>query len=350
MALTAVSAYYSTGSQLNRFLDGNVITPSGRDALVAGTYWPDTTTAGVLSGVSRSSYSGGDESNLPTGTYENLNFTSAVTLKNGRTYTFRNCMFSPDGTSADSAIMAYSTGTWTADFYDCTIAPTWPAHDDDGTTGGHVQAMEGIKGHHFRLYRCHITGTVDGVFIFNTESSGAVGTVVVQQCLIEKAAFWRPDEQARPEGTHNDGIAINSGSGISIVGNNIEWFNDPTIGDAPFSEFTGGDGGLHGLEAGNNPEQWANGDAIFVRRSLGVIDSLVIDQNRVTGGIVNLRISGSSGTITNLTITDNRFGNDGIDEGSAGVNVSMDTASKTDALDYTGNLQEDLTAFSEFLT
>lgn len=364
MALTNLRAYVSTGASLVAVGNGMVLhgsdggaeeppaeEPATRDDLVAGVDQPTLENTGVLDGVSRTDYSGGSESSLPSGTYENLNFPNGdIVLVNGRTYTFRNCLFHGAGDACDSLVRAYGAGTWTAQFYDCSFVPEWSAHDDDDTTGGHTQAADGIKGHHFELYRCQFLNCVDGVFIFDTTNPGVDVGVVVQQCYIGGAAFWRPDEQGRPEGTHNDGISINDGHAIQIVGNTIVWFNDPAIGDAAFSEFTGGDGELHGLEADNDPEQWANGDGIFARRSVGTIDALVIDQNWITGGIVNIRISGSSGTITNITITGNRLGNDGVDEGSAGANMSIDTDSYTDRILVAENHQVDGTGVSMVLT
>lgn len=316
------------------------VDPNDRSGLVAGEDEPTLLNTGVYSGVSRTSYTSGGFTSFPSGTYDDLNFSSlgvnGLTVVSGRTYTFNNCDFTSTGV-AHRFINASGSGTWSLTFNDCSFNTTWPAHQQNNTTGGHYIAALAIRGHHYTVNRCQFRGFNDPIGVGSI--TGASG-VIIQQSYMDNFCYWRPDQNGRVEGTHNDGVAVDGGTGTVIRGNTILGFNDPTIGDAQYSQFTGSDGRLHGLEAGNDPEQWMNGAPIFLRASGSSVNNTVIDRNWLTGGQVQINISGSSGTITGTTVTGNRMGNNGtIDEGRYGTNVWFHAASRTAATDVSGNVQ-----------
>lgn len=89
-------------------------------------------------------------------------------------------------------------------YRDCTFMP-----------GAVVGGVDGVKGGHFRLERCHIAG-IDGVHIYRRNAS-MYGSLVSR-------LFWIPDDPAHgPEGSHNDGVQFVGGAGVTwtMVGNSI---------------------------------------------------------------------------------------------------------------------------------
>lgn len=320
-----------------------VSTPSRAD-LVWGVDQPTLLNTGVLAGVTRTAYVSGGFTSFPAGTYNNLNFTinsfNGLTLVNGRTYAFNNCNFTAVGSTVQRLINGTGAGTWTATFTDCTFGATWSAHTDNSAAGGHLVAPFGFRGHHATFLRCQARDLNDGL-----SPGGVVGAtnVTIQQCYIDHFAFWRPDQNARVEGTHNDGISCDGGTGTQILGNTIKGFNNPTVGDAAFSEHTGTDGKLHGLNPGDDPEQWSQGVPIFVINiGANVSHNTRIEGNWLTGGQVQINVSGGGGTVTGTIIKNNRFGNDGtLDKGRYNKNVWIKAANYTAAADVSGNTQMD---------
>lgn len=314
-----------------------------RSSLVSGIDQPTLTNTGVLPEVSRSNYGG--SSTVPNGTYENLNFLGG-NFSFGLGGTFNNCLIEGDGASFDALGRNYTGNTSVSVFTDCTIKATWDAHTNDHTAGGHVATTDGWKGHHVEFWRSQILNVNDGLFFFNSVNPSTASGVRVEQSWIGKLAFWRPETETNPdrtEGTHNDCIAINDGTGIILRGNTIWAYNDETIGDATLSETALISGFRHGLEPKNDPEQWCNGAGIFIRRSIGSCNDFVIDKNWIYGGQIGINVSGNSGNVDGGTITGNRFGNVGTIH--AGLNdpqhIWYHTSSYTNRTDVSGNVQLD---------
>jgi hypothetical protein len=293
---------------------------------------------GVLPGVSRTTYIAGDESSLPEGEYENLDFlNNTVTLVNGREYLFENVLFGQTW-ARTRMINALNYSGPSAVFRDISINPDWSGftHNSTWSVNSHLSPV-GIRGHHFEMYRPQIRQCNDGIGVGGV--TGASG-VIIEMPYIDKFTFMRPDQNNRSEGTHNDGIAIDAGTGTIVRAATILGFNDPTIGDAAFSQFTGPDGRLHGLDSGNDPEQWMNGACIFVINQDSSVADTQILRGRLTGGQVQVNISGTFGTVTGTTLKDVVFGNDGtVDKGRYNKNVWFNSASYTARTDVSGNTQ-----------
>jgi hypothetical protein len=189
------------------------ITPAGRDTLVYGTYEPDASNTGHITDVGDL-----DEYNSPSTTTVNIPagaeisgkiiYGDAIPLGAGEAH---DCKF-VGGTSASpgdvGCLRATNVRSGIFKLYDCTLEPAVEA-----------DARNGALGWQFELYRCHLLKGVDGVGIYKT-SAPYDCFVKVKGCLIEDLVYIYPDRY-HTDGTHNDGIQIQGGRHIEIVGNSI---------------------------------------------------------------------------------------------------------------------------------
>lgn len=335
MAVTDLTgAKWNNGVGWFNFLTGTA--SADRSTLVSGTDIPTLENTGVLPGVPRTAH-GGSYTISSGGNYENLDFAtsgSRVRITTSEPVTFTNCAFTQPGDSVDTCVTIEGASSDSdVTFTDCTFHPTWSAHVADDTTGGHVEAAVGCKISYgsVTFLRCQFLDTADGINIFR-------GTHDIQQCWIGKSAYWRPDEAGRPEGGHNDGIQFYGDGGSLVRGNYFDGFANTSIGDAQFSEFTGGDANLHGLEADHDPQAWINA-CIFMQENTIGITNTVIDKNWLKGGVVQIHVSDALGATSGISITDNVFGNEGTDDaGKNNIAIYIGTASNSAATAISGNV------------
>lgn len=128
---------------------------SSRDLLVAGTYVPGPFTTGVPATV-QLEYKGTFQTQRDNQVIMNVRFTGWVNVKHSGVI-FINCWF--DGgvpTAGDpsfNAVKCYKPMSPSAKFYDCTFAASEES----------VAATSAIQGQDFEMYRCNISGFVDGI-------------------------------------------------------------------------------------------------------------------------------------------------------------------------------------------
>lgn len=329
MALIAVGAYYSTGSQLTRFLDGNVITPSGREALVMGVDMPTADNTGVLPGSSLTAYTTPMTITGAT-TIENRIISSRLTINTSAPVVIRNCLFNAGGFDVvGSMIKCWDPDTIDVTIVDCTFEPTWPAHTNVTHTSPPANA---INGHGFTLLRCKFIGVSD---ICQRYASVGVSDVVIQQCYANEFCLWRPNS-TQPEGNHQDGVQIMGGTSTQVLGNAIYGFISQTIGDGAALTNTGGYTSTHGVEAanwntGDANKKWMHNSCVFMKPDSGNISGVVIDKNWFFGGSVQIHASDVGGSPqTDLVITGNRFGNPGtVDAGKGNKPSEFGNAATT---------------------
>jgi hypothetical protein len=142
----------------------------------------------------------------------------------------------------------------------------------------------GIQGRGFTLYRCEITGVVDGVVAHGT--STFMGAVSLQGNFIHDLRHFKndPRQTTEPEGdSHDDGGQIEGKLDIEIIGNTI-W------------------GGYT--------------SAILVTQNVGTYERVAIEdnwldqENPIGGSVVNISEKGL-GPINNLSLIRNKFGRTG---------------------------------------
>jgi hypothetical protein len=255
---------------------------SFRESLEPGTYVPDASNSGCYDD---SSYPGGAPvrtvvaSHTPVagGVYENLIIQGTVVPPVGTGFaTYRNVEFQgPAGTG--HLVKAYDTNRIRLDCYDCTWRPRVP---DSSRTG--------IIGKNFRLYRPDISYVVDGIRVQNTSDPDGPALVEIYAPYIHDL-FWQADAN---DGTHSDGVQIESGSGGKIIGGNIQGF----------------------IAADYRPNFYGTSHAnaaLMIKPDVGLISSWEIRLNKIDGGAISVnvandapdRILGSIGTVS-----DNLFG------------------------------------------
>lgn len=268
--------------------------PTARDLLVAGTYEPDETTAGLLPGVPLTPFFG-DIVARNGQVLQNLDIHGRVSGA-ATDVSAKNCRIrgglNPSSAQDSSRGLAHSTNAavrrWM--FEDCHIEPDTPHN-----------SYNGFLGHDVTFRRCRFRHASDGGGIFNTNNPDAPVNVTVEGCLMDEFYFIRPsDTGTRKEGTHNDGIQISGGSNIRIVGNKIRMFYDPTIGSASSTDPV----------TGNQYYPWMTGTScIIITPNVGVVADVLIDRNWFDGGATSVNVSEKGrGAIRGLVITNNRFG------------------------------------------
>jgi len=201
-----------------------------RASLVIGVDKPSAATTGVLPGVTRTDVttSGGwpGTGTLTAGAvYSNLNIKYRPVPPAGTDpIVYRNCYFMGEPVGSDpggGAGLCQSTSDshcpqW---FYDCTFAPQNPHWN-----------WNGIIGHHYRAYRCDVSGAVDGFGVYdNNAGHGALDVdVVLQQCYVHDLGNWsNPPDTSHADGSHPDCMQQQGGAGLHIQGCNFLGFAGP---------------------------------------------------------------------------------------------------------------------------
>jgi hypothetical protein len=258
--------------------DGNWRTEYGsaysvRDNLVYGTYRPDASTTGITSDVGDLTvYAGNLYTTSANQVIENMWVQGKIVVHH-ENVTVRNCLI--DGATAGpsspsyASITCYDNFATSSNFYDCTITGSI-------TT---VYSSNGVQGRDMNLYRCDISGTVDGIGA-QYENVGIYG------CWIHDLP-WYSWDPGHSDGSHNDGIQVHGGSNFTIRGNSIEVGYKGTSG-------------------------------IIVTQDVGATSNVTIDQNWImsvypttasaTSTGINVSQTGAStAAMTGVVITDNIF-------------------------------------------
>lgn len=155
-----------------------------------------------------------------------------------------------------------------------------------------VFVYNGIVGHDYTARGNEISRTGDGLGVFNTH--GPQANVLIEGNYIHDLAWAIPDPERHPEGSHNDGIQVQGGSGIVIRNNRIETFNARDIGLV------------------NHP-QWSRYamQGIMVQNNVSPVSDVLISGNHVSGGTSGIHlVAEQSGDIARSTISDNTIHND----------------------------------------
>lgn len=266
-----------------------------RDSLVYGTYIPDESTTGVLPDVTRTDYNTAAATGTVTlstagATYQDLNFYGDIIVA-ANNVTFRNCWFwggigHPSGNRGCVTVTSNNNHNG-LELYDCTINAQSPSYYRDG-----------IVGNSFKLYRCHIYGTNDGIGAFNYPGGAGNCDVEVYGCYIHDMVWWWQDP-AHSDGTHNDCIQYQGGTNFIAIGNHLECYvtvaNDSTQTNtrpAPNGKYYGG-------------------SALIVNQNTAAASSVLIENNWLYGGYAQLQLNrGSTYDPLNVTLGVNRYGRD----------------------------------------
>lgn len=263
---------------------------AARNALVMGVDQPNGSNTGYITDPSFTrTVVNGDQTLSTAGdqSYYHYDFNGRVKITSSGTKFFKNCRFYGNGalTSNTGTVDCTDSHVSDAQFEDCDFIPSTPTLWQDG-----------IIGHHYSVFRCKFSHTVDGCGVYNTsDPTGALG-VKIQQCYMDNFGWWNPDPN-HADGSHTDGIQIQSGSGMQVLGNYIHAYFDTTIGNSPWSRV--GDTSYRSLSC------------TMVTPGVGAVTNMTVDHNWFYGAEIQCNWSSAANAGNNLgTYTNNRHGRD----------------------------------------
>lgn len=275
-----------------------------RESLVYGTYKPDEATTGVLPGVARTDFNspsvtGSVTLSTPNVTYENLNFYGDIVVA-AANIVFKNCWFwggVGHPTSNRGCVTAYGNGNHNGlELHDCTITARSPSYYRDG-----------IVGNTFKLYRCHIYNTNDGIGAFSPAVGNDNCNVEVYGCYVHDLVWWRQDP-AHSDGTHNDCIQYQGGNHFIAKGNRLEAYSVTAEGSTETNKRPAPNGKNYAgsaLIVNQNP--FSGTSPTVARWASGV----VIEDNWFNGGYAQLQlVRGNYNNPLSVTLGTNRYGRD----------------------------------------
>lgn len=279
-------------------------------ALTPGSYKPSASNTGVPAGTTLKAYntSGADLVITKDGTvldgldiYGDIKVRAKnVTIKNSR---LRGGKAIP---RANTGIVdATNAAVANLVIQDSTIIPDRASYYRDG-----------IVGHDYTSRRNHIQGTNDGLGIFNRPGGPAAANVTAEGNYIHDLTYWSNDPAHR-DGTHNDGIQVQGGQNIRIVGNNVVGTSRPGPGSAP------------------NPRGDKAGTAIMLQQNVAQLANVIVDKNWVDGGQTSINIDNGKYSKITVTLSGNKLGRNQFDFGNGSkypVRIIKRSASNTPGL------------------
>lgn len=192
---------------------------TGRDSLVLKAYEPaPIINTGVLGGPdSRAGFTvvSGTVTHSTPNTYTNTWFQGIVNRRSAG-LKYNNCWFS-DRLDCDDTTNAY----FDTEVTDCSFA---------AETCTNVDHEYGIVGYGFKAVRPYIRRFKDGVRIRNR--GGTAANAKVWGAYIDELLWWA-DDPFQTDGTHNDGIQIEGGTGFEVIGCSIHGRSSQTL---PFGD------------------------------------------------------------------------------------------------------------------
>lgn len=268
-----------------------------RSSLVPGTYKPDNTNTGHV-GVSLPKQGTTSTTTVVFGTagavYENLEIYGDIRIT-AADITIRNCYLrggshKPGGASA--VIDCNSAAVFNLLVEDCTIDPHVPSVNRDG-----------MVGHEYTARRVRVKNTIDGFGVFQTDKVAAVtgindANVTVEGCYTSDLAYFYPDYKVgssgatwHTDGTHNDGLQIQGGGNIHVIGNYFEMSGHKGPGslDSPTKPW------MHTIGHANGSGTIIQGNADAT--PLG--PNVVVEKNWYWGGLCHLQLQPGTYAVKN---------------------------------------------------
>lgn len=223
-----IEVWYTTSTALKRRGRSDVII-GGSDGFVLGVTIPSAAWCGVYPGISRTAYTGPTtfvgtaDVNNPL-LIESKDISSLLTWGGGYVK-FLNCNFTSGGDATFSVGQVTCRGNYLerVTFERCTFRPDVPNY-----------FVDGLIGHHYTAYRCDVSRTVDGFGVYNQYNRRAdvyiQGNYVHEQCRFEYDGY---PATGHSDGSHNDGIQLQGGEGLWVVGNAFHGYQFHADGSTP---------------------------------------------------------------------------------------------------------------------
>lgn len=304
-----------------------------RNLLAAGVDKPGPGSVGLLPGVPRRTATPAEiapgavitDADLPFRVNSPAIPTGAT--RQAATITLRNCHLmgpatAPTGVEGLAVVTAANACPVAA--VDCLLRPQHP----------HWLRV-GIQGHDYTLTRCELAYCQDGAEVFNTYAPDAPTGVTIRQCWFHDFAYWRTGTTLPADGSHDDAIQIEGGTGTTVDGNWVQAYVSPESGTTYYGDTR------------------AN-TCLMIKPDVGNIAGLTITRNWLEGGRIGIITSkydrDTTGTVTRQitdlgVIAGNRCkrGSFGLGGGNAAISANMvkDTAGvwrQVTPADYTATI------------
>jgi hypothetical protein len=200
--------------------------PASAADFVLGVTKPDASNAGVPSGTTLTVLNG-DLTMVAGRTYQKLDIHGFVI--GAANATLINSRVRGRGTGYIKPGLVNGTASTTGmHLLNCTLMPDFPRF-----------YLNGFYGANCLLERCDISAICDGAYVRGDN-------VQVRGCYMHDFAFFdgstgtdHANDSAHPGWNHNDGVETLGGSGLEVIGNNIQCYNSRVVG-TPQTLLTGG--------------------------------------------------------------------------------------------------------------
>jgi hypothetical protein len=301
-----------------------------------GVLKPSASTAGNLSGVSRTTLSGNQTVTVANTVIQDRDVTGKIDIR-AANVTVTNCTM--------DSLVCTDVACSNALVQDCYIGP----RSESNVNGS------AVTGHDFTLKRCILEHHIDGVNVFNTAMPAPYNSgVIMYHNWIRNLAWWTASAggivHPTDDFSHNDGIQHQGGWNTKIVGNLIEgrfgrqyahWqsTNYPTEPYTSVAVNSLGDGGPwytlpdrgDGNEASGRyntdsttPKKTASLTAMLIGNNVGTSRYITLTDNWIYGGDFGVNLGGFAltGTDNLITALRNRFSRDQGNQSTGGDNTN----------------------------
>lgn len=164
---------------------------------------------------------------------------------------------------------------------DCLLVPDYPS-----------VWVDAVIGKEYTARRNNVYNTVDGFGVYNAQDWAGVCNVTIENNFIHDLTYFSSDPNHGNGPTHNDGIQVQGGSNVNIIGNTILMFYSRKKGTLDYSSRAGGNG-------------------ILIGANLAPVTRSQIVGNWLNGGIDGMYIlRGKSSAMSFGTVRDNKLGHD----------------------------------------
>lgn len=211
--------------------------------------------------------------------------------------TLRNCLLvgpsNPLLSGNEGVVNCTNTRTGQARLFDCEIRPRTESI-----------GRNCLLGDQYELYGCWLHGGEDGAGIYPRPAGATIADVVVAGCLIEDFAYAYPDRD-HSDGSHCDGIQIQGGTNIHIIGNAIWMTGHYMAGSGKF--YTANPSSSNGDWTLTKTPPQAPGSGIIIHNSVSAPfnETVIIEKNHIFyGGKMAVQIQS---TANNFIFRDNKL-------------------------------------------
>ena len=150
--------------------------------------------------------------------------------------------------------------------------------------------LDAVIGKEYTAKWNNVYGVVDGFGAYNSSNRSAPTNVTIESNYIHDLSYFSRDPNHGNGPTHNDGIQVQGGGNIKIIGNNIQCFMSTTAG-------------THNYPARNI------GQGILIQPNLAPVVNSTIKNNWMDGGKVSIYfVRGKYRSMKFGTCSGNRFG------------------------------------------